>query len=68
MPNIVGGFICFAYGDQLCLRLGLYRQYLSYKTNNDSIDRKGSLWETDFIYNNKTGGVVAVSTKDIKGS
>lgn len=35
LPNLFGGFVCFAFGDTICLRLGLYDKSSIYASQND---------------------------------
>lgn len=58
IPNLVGGFLFFAYGDSICLKLKLYKEFLSFRTENSVdgtfMERKVSLWDSDYIYNSQT--------------
>lgn len=61
IPNLVGGFLFFAYGDTICLKFKLYKNFYSYRqTGNEDEDwvgRNASLWDNDYIYNSQTNYV-----------
>jgi len=64
MPSISGGFLFFAFGDTLCLKLGLYKAFLSYQVgdhNNANIERRESTaWAQDYVYKRDVGSVERV--------
>ena len=54
IPNLISGFVCFAFGDSVCLKLGLYKQFLTYRTEEGSVDRRDSAWQKDYYFNPET--------------
>lgn len=72
IPFGLTGFVCFAYGDIICLRLGLYKKFSKYSNDlTDSKDewqfmqreRQNSEWDQDFVYDQDAGGAVASSKR-----
>lgn len=66
IPYGITGFVCFAYGDLICLKLGLYQRFSKYREFGEEgydqlhlRERQNSEWEKDFVFDPKTGGVSA---------
>lgn len=54
IPNLISGFVCFAFGDSVCLKLGLYKKFLTYRTDDGSTDRRDSAWSKEYYFNPET--------------
>ena len=47
IPFSITLFFCFGFGDQICLKLGLYK---SFKTSQKDILRNDSEWDEDYVF------------------